>query len=562
MTAPTFRRHDLDALRAVAMLLGIALHATLAYVPGIPWPVQDTHKAPVLGLVFLAIHGFRMPLFFLLSGFFTAMLWEKRGAAAMLAQRYQRVFVPLVLGSVTLLPLFTSVTTTFGVDGAAAGAPARPPVPALVAAIRDHDPAAVSAALAAGADASAPDGEFRMPPLWFAALEGDAASARLLLDAGADPRAVGSDGRTPLHVAAFAGRRAVAEVLLEAGADPLARGPEGDTPLDSTRADPGTTAYIAGVLRVTLDAPETLRREREAIAVALAARGGVPYDVAPPLEGLLDRLRGAYRDMLLAPAWSVPLPPKGERQSLVFSDAFSYLWFLWFLCWFAVLFTLVATLAPRLGLRRLPRRLVTPPLALAWVVPLTLLPQLVMGVFGPFFGPDTSSSLLPQPHLLLYYGIFFGYGSLLFLSGDDGAVGRHWVWALAAALVLCLPAGVVTIGRPALTALPQVLYTWLMCFGAIGFFRWLVPAESRAWRYLSDSAYWLYLVHMPLLVVLQRATIDWPLPGLAKFVLVCVAATAILLASYQLLVRHTPLGWLLNGPRGQRRSRAATSASS
>lgn len=561
--APAVRRHDLDALRATAMLLGIALHASLAYVPGIPWPVQDAHPAPWLGLLFLAIHGFRMPLFFLLSGFFTAMLWQRRGAAAMLAQRYQRIFVPLVLGSVTLLPLFTMLSVGPATPTALGAEEER-----LVRAIRAHDAEAVAAALAAGADPNAADAEFRMPPLWLAAIEGDAAAARLLIDAGADPDGLGSDGRTPLHAAAFTGRRDVVDSLLAAGATPLPRGPAGDTPLDAARVDAGTTAMIAGAVRVSIDAPEVLEANRSAIRTLLAARGGLAPEAAaapttPRVPGRLDSLRDAYRAWLLDPRWTVPLPPRGERQSLVLSDAFGYLWFLWFLVWFALAFAAVAAIGRRLRLPLPPRRLVASPLAPLWLVPLTLLPQAFMGLFTPAFGPDTSTSLLPQPHLLAYFGLFFAHGALLLLGGDDDdRVGRRWGLALAAAILLCFPAGLATMGSPLATALPQVLYAWLMCFAAIGLFRRLVPGESGTWRYLSDSAYWLYLVHMPLLIVLQRAIAPWDLPGTVKFLLACGAATAILLASYQLVVRHTPLGTLLNGPRGQPRSRAATSASS
>lgn len=563
MTDRAPRRHDLDALRASAMLLGIALHASLAYVPGIPWPVQDPHPAPWLGLLFLAIHGFRMPLFFLLSGFFTAMLWQRRGAAAMLAQRYKRVFVPLVLGSVTLLPLFTKLSV-----GPATPTNLDAEDERLVRAIRSHDAEAVAAALAAGADPNAADAEFRMPPLWLAAIEGDAAAARLLIDAGADPDGLGSDGRTPLHAAAFTGRRDVVDALLAAGAAPLPRGPAGDTPLDSARVDAGTTTLIAGAVRVSIDAPEVLEENRAAIRRLLANRAGLTPDAAaappaPRAPGPLDGLRAAYRDGLLSPRWSVPWPSRGEPQSLLLGDTFGYLWFLWFLCWFAILFVIVATVAGWLRVPLPPRRSIASPLALLWTVPLTLVPQAFMGIFTPAFGPDTSTSLVPQPHILAWYGVFFAYGALLFLVGDDdGAVGRRWPLALVAALLVCFPAGVATMSDPLATALPQVLYAWLMCFAAIGIFRRLVPRESRAWRYLSDSAYWLYLAHMPLLVVLQRAIAAWDLPGGVKFLLACVAATAILLSSYQLLVRHTPLGTLLNGPRDQPRSRAASDASS
>ena len=67
------RRHDLDALRAVAMLLGIVLHGLMPFMPGLS-VIRDTQTAEWVWILFLGIHGFRMPLFFLVSGFFTAML--------------------------------------------------------------------------------------------------------------------------------------------------------------------------------------------------------------------------------------------------------------------------------------------------------------------------------------------------------------------------------------------------------------------------------------------------------------------------------------------------------
>ena len=56
------RRHDLDALRAFAMLLGLIFHSSLPYATA-RWMVSDWKRNEGL-LVFVSwVHGFRMPLF-------------------------------------------------------------------------------------------------------------------------------------------------------------------------------------------------------------------------------------------------------------------------------------------------------------------------------------------------------------------------------------------------------------------------------------------------------------------------------------------------------------------
>ena len=106
------RRHELDALRAFAMLLGVGLHAALAFFPGL-WMVSDRR----VGLhgpwdeLFVAVHGFRMPVFFLLSGFFTAMLWRRHGLASLIRHRFRRVVLPLALSILTVGPAMQLVVT-------------------------------------------------------------------------------------------------------------------------------------------------------------------------------------------------------------------------------------------------------------------------------------------------------------------------------------------------------------------------------------------------------------------------------------------------------------------
>jgi hypothetical protein len=86
-------------------------------------------------------------------------------------------------------------------------------------------------------DAWTPDG---FTPLHIAAFADNAAAARRLLAAGADPDvlATASFARvTPLGTCAFAGANEVARVLLEHGADRTLTADHGFTPLDSARAN-------------------------------------------------------------------------------------------------------------------------------------------------------------------------------------------------------------------------------------------------------------------------------------------------------------------------------------
>src|SRR5262245_28453543 len=84
----------------------------------------------------------------------------------------------------------------------------------------DHD--AVRTMLRRGVDVNVAEGD-GMTALHWAAAKGDAALAKLLIEAGANPRATTRVGpQTPLHLAARIGNAPVIEVLLKAGADPNA----------------------------------------------------------------------------------------------------------------------------------------------------------------------------------------------------------------------------------------------------------------------------------------------------------------------------------------------------
>jgi peptidoglycan/LPS O-acetylase OafA/YrhL len=490
---PDRRWHDLDALRAFAMLLGIGLHAALSFYPS-AWPVQDVTAAgegPFDELV-LAIHGFRMPLFFVLSGFFTALLWQRRGLGALLGHRVRRIALPFLLGLLVIVPTVDWVAEQAVKDQLADAGE-------LGSAVYLGYEDTVRSMLDAGADPDAPGGDGAYAPLYLAAVQGDAGMAELLLAHGADPDLAGPDGRA-VDAAAYFGQMHVAELLIAAGAtDPRDGGSWDDLPYWALGAGTDGSAAAAG----------------------------------DGSTGLLDLLPNLH-----------------------------HLWFLWFLIIFVALFAPLAWVTDRWRQRddhSTPRRWVG--WAMWLLIPLVWLPQLAMegGETIPAFGPDTSIGWVPLPQVLAYYGLFFVFGILLFGRPDrsgsplvDSIGDRWWLILPLAALVLIIGISVTfdqgQAARPLASAL-QVAYAWLMVFGLIGLFRALLSSERHAVRYLSDGSYWMYLVHVTLVIALQAWVRTWDIaPGL-KLALIVGLAFALLLLTYRYLVRYTAIGSLLNGKR-------------
>jgi len=102
------RYYGLDALRGAMMVLGIVLHAAMLYLsdppPAVPIPIER-NNGYAFDLTFAFIHSFRMPTFFVLAGFFAALLVEKRGLQGMLLNRAWRIAAPLAGAIATILPV-------------------------------------------------------------------------------------------------------------------------------------------------------------------------------------------------------------------------------------------------------------------------------------------------------------------------------------------------------------------------------------------------------------------------------------------------------------------------
>jgi len=391
------RYHDLDALRSCAMLLGIVIHGLLSFVP-IPLPMvpQDINQSPeIYGYIFNFIHGFRMQLFFLISGFFTAMLWRKQGLRSLLKHRAKRILVPLVI--------FVPIVST----------------------------------------------------------------------------------------------------LL--------------------------------------------------IAVMLS------YAELPASGAVVEKLTGLVNHPLGFLVIGIMFPMTG------------HLWFLYYLVWLILGFAVVVKLIEKFQIRSISAAAIHKPWL--WLIPITLLPQLLNGLGGigmgvDVIGPDTFGGLIPWPPQLIYYGVFFGFGALCYDRRDLGQISScRWQTCFILAFPTLLLAMYWIVLRNAalkagwkanqseiicyhlLTNLCQVFYVWMMIFGFIGFFREFFSEENEKVRYISDASYWIYIMHMPLIVILQFWVSEWPYPSIVKFLFICVLTVGVLLTIYEYTIRYTWVGTMLNGNR-------------
>lgn len=84
------------------MSLGVILHAGNIYRVDGAWLVADRQQSVYFNWLVEAIHLFRMPAFFVVSGYFAAMVIARRGGSRYAADRLQRLGLPLLVVWLTL----------------------------------------------------------------------------------------------------------------------------------------------------------------------------------------------------------------------------------------------------------------------------------------------------------------------------------------------------------------------------------------------------------------------------------------------------------------------------
>ena len=89
----TDRFHSLDFLRALALLMGVLIHVLILFLE----PADGSEPRLGASVIFIWIHTWRMPLFMLLAGFFTAFSLAKRDVGNYALNRLIRLGAPILL---------------------------------------------------------------------------------------------------------------------------------------------------------------------------------------------------------------------------------------------------------------------------------------------------------------------------------------------------------------------------------------------------------------------------------------------------------------------------------
>ncbi len=198
----------------------------------------------------------------------------------------------------------------------------------------------------------------------------------------------------------------------------------------------------------------------------------------------------------------------------------------------------------------------------AAILSLALAPEVVFGF---------QHSFLPNPSKWIYCGMFFAGGvALAVYDPHFYKINRNAARKLAFGMIATTAA--VLLGRWTLApdrALPEqsmasqwvpislaiitVVAAWSVSLGLIGVANRWSPALQRsttiaaAIRYLAEASLWIYLIHHPI-VGLVQIDLKHLVPGLspfAKSILVLAISSALAIASYETLIRRTRFGhWI------------------
>jgi len=247
---------------------------------------------------------------------------------------------------------------------------------------------------------------------------------------------------------------------------------------------------------------------------------------------------------------------------------FMHLWFLQHLLLFYVVATGAVVAGKMIGADKFISKITMPKMNAVGVLFITVLPLTAISVlFSTPLPSIWTGFIIPIPQFL-YYALFFFVGWVLENNRDVFAsFGKGYRIQIAVGTVLSffvlyylnttifdlttknfLPAYDY---RVMLLKFVGSFQTLTLVIGLIGWFSIAFSHPNAFWKYIADSAYWIYLIHMPLVMGTQLLLLHTSVPGILRFPIVIVVTLCLSFLSYRYLVRYTWIGTMLNGKRSK-----------
>jgi glucan biosynthesis protein C len=102
-SAPSSRRHDLDWLRFIAILILLFFHTGMWFNEW-GWHVKNNERTVSFQYWMVWLHYWRMPLLLFISGAGTYIALGKRTTGQYARERFRRLFIPLLFGMFVVVP--------------------------------------------------------------------------------------------------------------------------------------------------------------------------------------------------------------------------------------------------------------------------------------------------------------------------------------------------------------------------------------------------------------------------------------------------------------------------
>ena len=276
-------------------------------------------------------------------------------------------------------------------------------------------------------------------------------------------------------------------------------------------------------------------------------RIGLPYIVFVPLITILFistyMIGGFFVD------WdSINITEEAKEAKLDDEFNHGHLWFMYFLLIFTFLYSGITYFSKKISFR------ININYCLIAIMP-TVLFFIIFQPGGIISRPATDLSFFPHWSILGYYFAFFLFGALFFKLKNNGQnfiekisrIQIAFYWIPIVSFIICL---IISENKIYLLGeLFNFIYTWSSILVIILIFYKFINRFNSKIRYLSDASYYVYIIHVPIIILFQGVVSSLEINHFIKFILIVVLTTIFSLITYHYFVRKTLIGVLLNGKR-------------